>query len=294
MKKKLNHYSDALYWAMSPKSRDKDYHITRLQESILRKLLHYSKSKENITYSNAIIAEHTFLNEETLRKEIPNLVRKGVIWTSNNRIHVNGKFKTRRAIFIIKDKLDFILSEVPKKEKQEELSLSGTTQEDGKLPGKKQEEVVLSANTEDNSKNDFRVPEKKHQEIPTIIVTDEKLNWVRMKTKQNEITKEFIESQGQEELELLFYGEDGIWIIDDMNFENKHLIKMHYRGGGECRLSNQKVKGVYLRLNYHDLLFYLKNKGIGFGDMTPDILKQIDNNGLPKRKLNGNDRDRVA
>ena len=288
MKKKLNHYSDALYWAMSPMSKDRDYHITRLQESILRKLLHYSKSNEKISYSNAIIAEHTFLKEETLRKEIPNLAKKGIISTASINISDDGEHKKRRTIFIKRDKLDFILSEVPKKKKQkEEESSSGTTQEETNLPGKKQhkEGVVLSAKTECNSKNDSKVLEKKHQEIPRIIVTDEKLNWVNSRYDKGPVTKENLETLSQENLELMFYGEDGIWTIDKQNFENKYLIRLYHNGGSLCKLSNQKVKGANLRLNIHNLEDYLKNKGLGFGDMTPAIYKHIQNNELPKRKL---------
>jgi len=87
------HYSDALYWATSPQSREKDYHMTRLQESILRKLIHYSKSNEKISYSNSIIAEHTFLSEDTLKKEIPKLSRMGLISPASIRIYNKGECK---------------------------------------------------------------------------------------------------------------------------------------------------------------------------------------------------------
>lgn len=114
------YYHDALYWATSTKTKGKKYHITRTEEAILRKLIHYSTSNEKITYSNEIITEHTFIGVETLKKAIPSLYKKGYISIAIFKIFDKGGPKTRRTIFIKWDRLKFILSEIPKPEEQKE------------------------------------------------------------------------------------------------------------------------------------------------------------------------------
>jgi hypothetical protein len=72
-------YSDALYWSMSPMSKDKKYHLSRVHESVLRKLIHYDHSNIKITYSNQWISKHTFLHVSQIEKSIPYLEKIGFI-----------------------------------------------------------------------------------------------------------------------------------------------------------------------------------------------------------------------
>ena len=145
-----NMYSDALYWATSTQSKDKGYHTTRTLEAILRKLIHYSRKNEKITYSNSIIAQHTFMGEETIRKGIPKLTKIGFISTATFKISDNGEIKTRRTIFIKWDFIQTILDDVPKQEKTEEPKASGDTssiekiQEEIETP--KPQELELQSN----------------------------------------------------------------------------------------------------------------------------------------------------
>jgi hypothetical protein len=107
-------YSDALYWAMSPKTKDKPYHLTRTLESVLRKLIHYNSSNPRISYSNEIIAQHTFLDTSTLEKAIPALNKKRYIKTVTFQINDgNGKITSRRLININWEFIESVLAEVP-------------------------------------------------------------------------------------------------------------------------------------------------------------------------------------
>lgn len=109
-------YHDALYWATSPKTRGEDYHLTRVIESILRKIIHYDGSMDYITFSNDVIANHVFLSAEQIKKGIPQLEKIGYInctgYTSRDE---NGKIKSRRTIYLNWDFIEEVLSKSPKK-----------------------------------------------------------------------------------------------------------------------------------------------------------------------------------
>ena len=108
-------YADALYWAMSPKTKDQAYHLTRTQESVLRKLIHYDKNNSKISYSNEIIAKHTFLEASTIEKTIPSLNKIGYIRTITYQINDgSGKITSRRTININWTFIESILAEVPR------------------------------------------------------------------------------------------------------------------------------------------------------------------------------------
>jgi hypothetical protein len=107
-------YADALFWAISPKSKGQPYHITRTQESILRKLIHYDASNPQITYSNELIGQHTFIESSTIEKVIPALTKKKYIKTITFQINDgNGKITSRRTINIKWDFINEVLAEVP-------------------------------------------------------------------------------------------------------------------------------------------------------------------------------------
>ena len=107
-------YADALFWAMSPKSKDKPYHITRTQESILRKLIHYDFKNPKITYSNELIGQHTFIESSTIEKVIPALTKMQYIKTITFQINNgSGKITSRRTININWGFIQEVLAEVP-------------------------------------------------------------------------------------------------------------------------------------------------------------------------------------
>src|SRR5690554_4926655 len=114
-------YSDALYWATSPKSKMKPYHLTRLEESILRKLIHYEKSNEKknnkskISFSNDLIAHHTFLSISQIKKCIPQLEKLGYIKCSTNTFRNDSyEIRSRRYMSINWDLIQLIYNDVPK------------------------------------------------------------------------------------------------------------------------------------------------------------------------------------
>ena len=109
-------YSDALYWATSNKSKTTDYHLTRTKEAILRKLIHYSTRNEKITYSNKLIAQHTFIDETQVEKAIPRLTKIGYLKTICFTISEGGKVVKRRTININWEFLEKISKEIPQSE----------------------------------------------------------------------------------------------------------------------------------------------------------------------------------
>lgn len=111
-----NIYNDALYWATSPQSKEKGYHISRVHESVLRKLIHYCKNKEQVFYTNDVIAKHTYLGEEQVKKSIPLLEKRGYIKCTHitTRDEKNNIIK-RRGIKINWNTFEKIMDELPTK-----------------------------------------------------------------------------------------------------------------------------------------------------------------------------------
>lgn len=117
-----NIYSDALYWATSPLSKKKPYHLTRVHESVLRKLIHYDKKNPKIDFSSEWIAKHTFLDVTQIEKSVPLLNKKGFIKCIHFSIKgKGGELVKRRIINIEWEFIKEILSEVPKLQKIENL-----------------------------------------------------------------------------------------------------------------------------------------------------------------------------
>lgn len=106
-------YSDALYWAASSQTKKEDYHLTQTQESVLRKLIHYSKTNEKITYSNRVIGQHTFINERVIEKTIPQLNKKGFITVVSFVVSDGTSIAKRRIININWDKIKEVIEFIP-------------------------------------------------------------------------------------------------------------------------------------------------------------------------------------
>ena len=124
-------YSDALYWATSPLSKKKSYHLTRVHESVLRKLIHYDKKNPKIGFSSEWIAKHTFLDITQIEKSIPHLNKKGFIrCTTFSTKGKNLDVVKKRIINIEWDFIEEILSEVPKLQKTENLEPEEPKDED--------------------------------------------------------------------------------------------------------------------------------------------------------------------
>jgi hypothetical protein len=150
-------YADALFWAMSPKSKDKPYHITRTQESILRKLIHYDFKNPKITYSNELIGQHTFIESSTIEKVIPALTKMQYIKTITFQINDgSGKITSRRTININWGFIQEVLAEVPI------LNVEETNKNEGK-----------NDNIEVNSSQPIIEPIKLNQQIVYTTIQDE-------------------------------------------------------------------------------------------------------------------------
>lgn len=115
MKKKelsiKDRYSDISYWITSSITKDEvktNYHLTRVEEAVLRKLTHYDKKYDHINFKNETISEHTFISVSHLKKIIPTLNRLGYISTSIKSYYENGEHKKSRTIRIIWEFLEEI------------------------------------------------------------------------------------------------------------------------------------------------------------------------------------------
>tara|TARA_Y100000815_G_C13223010_1_gene455087 strand:+ start:29 stop:865 length:837 start_codon:yes stop_codon:yes gene_type:complete len=264
-------YADALYWASSNLSKDKDYHITRTQEAILRKLIHYSTKKDSITYSNSIISQHTFMGEETIRKNIPELAKKGYISTACMKITDGGQIKTRRTILIKWDFIEKVLADVPKVE----TTSTETIVEE-------QQEKVIQMDKPIEQKAIEKSDAKEDTALPRVEITDEKLDWLKRKVKKPTLTKEDLNLLDTDELYKLFYGDDGIWHIDKYSMENQHRIKLVHRGGSIGKLYNNRTHNDRMEVNVGDLDYLFTQSEITFKDFTLDMYKTIKKYGLDK------------
>jgi len=271
-------HSDALYWAMSPITKGRDYHITRLQESVLRKLIHYSKKNEKITYSNELIGKHTFLKVSSIEKVIPQLVKLGYIRSivSNGQDGENH-FK-RRTINIKWKRLAFVLSEIPNEDELE----GEVIPKPEVFPEEKQVEEVVPI-VEKEVVSDV-IPIEKLNALPEenegvsgFELTDEMIDWIIEISKNSapRITKEVIKTFNNEDLLWILYGENGIWDIKDNLYENKYLIRIEQKIGTRCKLTNTNAKNDYLLIDQKRLNNILGDNNTDFSHITVEMYQLI-------------------
>lgn len=251
------HYHDALYWATSPQSKGKNYHLTRLQESVLRKLIHYDSSDPKISYSSSTISEHIHLSESQIEKIIPQLTKIGYIKTITFKVHSSNEgYKSRRIINIEWDFIKRVLNERPQPEPRKKVS--------------KVDEIETSTNpnnTESQEKSVFKADK---------YLTKEKLVW--LENRQYDFTIEDFKQADKETLDCIFYP-DGIWEVNNETKENIHGIRKYHNGGTQCTLINTK-NGDKVRLHLPRLNAYLDKLEIVFKDVTEEIFRRIKNEGM--------------
>lgn len=278
-------YSDALYWSMSPMSRDKKYHLTRLNESILRKLIHYDKKKKKITYSNEWISKHVFLDITQIEKSIPHLEKKGFIncitFSTRNK---EGKMIKRRIINIDWDFIEEVLSEVPELKfikKETDVAEQKTNEGDEKIKvsqedNQKKDQVENGVETT-SANEDFDVHE---------YLTKRKLDFIKkLDIDDSEIERFY--TIDKTKLDEFFYGSENIWEIKTLekdkedHWENIHGVNLFCSGFGNVLklfiLNNNDEFTDSFQLSWSDFQRYLEKMKISFGDVTRDnyeILKQ--------------------
>lgn len=271
-------YSDALYWSMSPMSRDKKYHLTRLNESILRKLIHYDKKNKKITFSNQWISKHVFLDITQIEKAIPHLEKKGFInCITYSKKDKNGKLIKQRIINVNWDFIQHVLSEVPElkfTEKENDGIEQKTNESDGKIEDPQEDNIdkeAIEIETETPStKVNFNVQEyltkRKLEFAKTLILDDSKIELLFILDK-NELDKFFYHNNNIWEIKTLDADNEDLW-------ENIHGVNLRYIGVGS-RLNlftidkNDKETDSF-QLNWSDFDKYLESNNIKFGDVTLD------------------------
>lgn len=174
-----NIYNDALYWATSPQSKDKGYHISRVHDSVLRKLIHYCKNKERVFFTNDVIAKHTYLGEEQVKKSIPLLEKKGFI----KCLHIstrdeNNNIIKRRGISINWPTFEKIMDELPHKAEQNTVDMIPESSQELEAENENNFEaanVVFSGNSNSDDVVDFMQsiePEKGYREDDIVSIQE--------------------------------------------------------------------------------------------------------------------------
>jgi hypothetical protein len=284
-------YSDALFWSISPMSKEKKYHISRLNESVLRKLIHYDKRNTKISYSSELIAKHTFLNVSQIEKTIPYLEKKGFIkcihFTVKNK---NGEKIKRRIININWSFIEGVLLDVPD---------LGNIEKENDFPEQLKTEVddIKKESQGESIKNEFI-------EIPmeTILsnidfnvndyLTKRKLKFAE-RFYNEDFKLEILYTLDKKTLDDFFYFNDKIWKLktieedNEDHWENINGVNLYYSGFGTqlklYKLNKNDVVTDSFRINWNDLDKYMLSNGITFGDVTLDNydnLKQFEKKSL--------------
>lgn len=274
-------YHDALYWATSPKSKDKDYHLTRTQEAILRKLIHYTKKNEKITYSNELIGEHTFINPEVIRKEIPKLAKKKYISSASTTVLDGEEVFKRRTIYINWETITNVLNDIPQKETESLPTEPRPQSENNEAENKNQSPPNPIA-----KEPELKKVEESEPDIIEFELTDEKANWLLdlVKNEDPNVTIADIEKFDEVALQHAIYGDNGLWEINQDTIENKYQWRIYSPGGSQCRVYHPTEENYSVRVNIHDLEAYLESKGLSFKDFNQSIYNEISHYGLPKRE----------
>lgn len=271
-------YSDALFWAMSPQSKSKPYHLTRVNESVLRKLIHYSKKDNRITYSNELIAKHIFLSEDQIEKVIPKLHKKGFINCITHALRDDDfNIVKRRTININWNYIQSVLDEIP------EIELTANPEEANEQTIQPEESIMSTS--QNDSSNDEVVPN--HSVTlniepafnPHEYLTQRKLDFAKQ-FEDDKFTIDFLYTCDKENLDIFFYFHDKVWKIKTLEenkedlWENINGINLYYSGSGSRLtlfiLDQNDTRKESFQLNWTDFNNYLESKGIKFGDLTYD------------------------
>lgn len=100
-----NTYNDALNFATASINEKKDFHLMPSEYRLLLKLIHYSSTQANITWSSENISKHLFTSITAIDKSIQRLKQKGYINVST--LQRAEKIKSR-TIFINWEKIKII------------------------------------------------------------------------------------------------------------------------------------------------------------------------------------------
>ena len=100
-----NTYNDALNFATASINEKKDFHLMPSEYRLLLKLIHYSSTQPNITWSSENISKHLFTSITSIDKSIQRLKQKGYINVST--LQRAEKIKSR-TIFINWEKIKII------------------------------------------------------------------------------------------------------------------------------------------------------------------------------------------
>lgn len=276
-------YSDALYWSMSPLSKDKKYHLSRVHESVLRKLIHYDKKDKKITYSNEWISKHVFLNINQIEKSIPHLEKKGFIKCITFSIrNEKGEMIKRRIININWDFIEEVLSEVPELkfiEKESDVAEQISNEDDIQIEASQvdniKKEAIEIESAAPSPNVDFNVQ---------VYLTKRKVEFAKNQHLDTFNYNDFLHAS-KENLDKYFYQDENVWYIKTLEkdkeelWENIHGVNLRYIGAG-TRLNlftidkNDAITDSF-QLNWSDLNQYLESKKIKFGDVTLDNFETL-------------------
>jgi len=117
-------YHDALFYASSPFNQSNDFYITPSEFKVLIKLIHYSKTYDDITFQSKDIAKHTFLAEQTIKNSISSLLVKGYITSELNKFNNRLGWATKRTININWNKIQEVLDLISTESIQEPVEVS--------------------------------------------------------------------------------------------------------------------------------------------------------------------------
>jgi biotin operon repressor len=100
-----NTYYDALFFASAPINEKQSFHLMPSELRLLQKLIHYSTTQTNITWSSENISKHIFTSVTSIDKSIQRLKQKGYINVSTTQRFEKVKSRT---IFVNWEKIEMV------------------------------------------------------------------------------------------------------------------------------------------------------------------------------------------
>jgi predicted transcriptional regulator len=100
-----NTYYDALFFASASMNDKKPFHLMPSELRLLQKLIHYSSTQVNITWSSENISKHIFTSITSIDKSIQRLKQKGYINVSTTQRFEKVKSRT---IFINWEQIEMV------------------------------------------------------------------------------------------------------------------------------------------------------------------------------------------
>lgn len=171
-------YHDVLFWASSKLTDGETFHLNPSEFKVMMKLIQYDKKNSKITYSNELIAQHTFLKVRTVEDAMYKLKKAKYIKSAVTTVEK----KSRRTSYIQWDFIEELFEMLPvydriKEDTEEQTNPTDITTPDVKdnaleeLKTSEDEKQIEKETTQDYQEQETQHPTEEEEQLKPHTIT---------------------------------------------------------------------------------------------------------------------------